>query len=135
MIRRPPRSTRTDTLFPSTTLFRSGDQAHASRRLPRQPPHHARDAAAIAEAEGRVAQQRGGREQFLGRRCAAQEGEMAGHLKFEIGRAGGRHPNTPCIYPIKSPVTSSIASPRRHRWEGSRRGKRWGRTYKPLWWP
>src|SRR3546814_6104339 len=27
MIRRPPRSTRTDTLFPYTTLFRSGDQA------------------------------------------------------------------------------------------------------------
>src|SRR3546814_8243499 len=27
MIRRPPRSTRTDTLFPSTTLFRSVDQA------------------------------------------------------------------------------------------------------------
>src|SRR3546814_3559810 len=27
MIRRPPRSTRTDTLFPYTTLFRSEDQA------------------------------------------------------------------------------------------------------------
>src|SRR3546814_1016972 len=27
MIRRPPRSTRTDTLFPYTTLFRSGRQA------------------------------------------------------------------------------------------------------------
>src|SRR3546814_9314814 len=27
MIRRPPRSTRTDTLFPYTTLFRSPDQA------------------------------------------------------------------------------------------------------------
>src|SRR3546814_15747339 len=27
MIRRPPRSTRTDTLFPYTTLFRSGDRA------------------------------------------------------------------------------------------------------------
>src|SRR3546814_15362283 len=27
MIRRPPRSTRTDTLFPYTTLFRSIDQA------------------------------------------------------------------------------------------------------------
>src|SRR3546814_3593627 len=26
MIRRPPRSTRTDTLFPYTTLFRSGDE-------------------------------------------------------------------------------------------------------------
>src|SRR3546814_20775972 len=30
MIRRPPRSTRTDTLFPYTTLFRSG--RHLSRR-------------------------------------------------------------------------------------------------------
>src|SRR3546814_7787533 len=30
MIRRPPRSTRTDTLFPYTTLFRSGDTLTAS---------------------------------------------------------------------------------------------------------
>src|SRR3546814_20580833 len=29
MIRRPPRSTRTDTLFPYTTLFRSGQEAAA----------------------------------------------------------------------------------------------------------
>src|SRR3546814_3420559 len=29
MIRRPPRSTRTDTLFPYTTLFRSGPRPHA----------------------------------------------------------------------------------------------------------
>src|SRR3546814_4403003 len=29
MIRVPPRSTRTDTLFPYTTLFRSGDHRHA----------------------------------------------------------------------------------------------------------
>src|SRR3546814_7160283 len=36
MIRRPPRSTRTDTLFPYTTLFRS-----AQRRL----PHHLGEAA------------------------------------------------------------------------------------------
>src|SRR3546814_13888888 len=34
MIRRPPRSTRTDTLFPSTTLFRSG----FVRELPLEPP-------------------------------------------------------------------------------------------------
>src|SRR3546814_12173791 len=32
MIRRPPRSTRTDTLFPYTTLFRSAKQFLASRR-------------------------------------------------------------------------------------------------------
>src|SRR3546814_1258056 len=30
MIRRPPRSTRTDTLFPYTTLFRSPDMASTS---------------------------------------------------------------------------------------------------------
>src|SRR3546814_18378451 len=36
MIRRPPRSTRTDTLFPYTTLFRSrlAARAHAWRLLP-----------------------------------------------------------------------------------------------------
>src|SRR3546814_11062597 len=31
MIRRPPRSTRTDTLFPYTTLFRSRMRTHQSR--------------------------------------------------------------------------------------------------------
>src|SRR3546814_1387352 len=31
MIRRPPRSTRTDTLFPYTTLFRSHAGAHAAK--------------------------------------------------------------------------------------------------------
>src|SRR3546814_2745293 len=36
MIRRPPRSTRTDTLFPYTTLFRSAQD---------KPPHHSRPGA------------------------------------------------------------------------------------------
>src|SRR3546814_20359862 len=35
MIRRPPRSTRTDTLFPYTTLFRSGREA--AREVHGQP--------------------------------------------------------------------------------------------------
>src|SRR3546814_9924232 len=34
MIPRPPRSTRTDTLFPYTTLCRSPDQSNASGALP-----------------------------------------------------------------------------------------------------
>src|SRR3546814_4470256 len=40
MIRRPPRSTRTDTLFPYTTLFRSAQQQGAERmiRLPEPEP-------------------------------------------------------------------------------------------------
>src|SRR3546814_12199036 len=44
MIRRPPRSTRTDTLFPYTTLFRSGehcrDRAGAPAQEVAQLPHH-----------------------------------------------------------------------------------------------
>src|SRR3546814_19347410 len=47
MIRRPPRSTRTDTLFPYTTLFRSGSGRRpflrrAGVRHPRPDPDHAR---------------------------------------------------------------------------------------------
>src|SRR3546814_6789782 len=34
MIRRPPRSTRTDTLFPTTTLFRSLDSRHPGDERP-----------------------------------------------------------------------------------------------------
>src|SRR3546814_3061553 len=34
MIRRPPRSTRTDTLFPYTTLFRSPQRSHAPSAAP-----------------------------------------------------------------------------------------------------
>src|SRR3546814_8439728 len=38
--RRPPRSTRTDTLFPYTTLFRSADRtAAAGTKAARQLPH------------------------------------------------------------------------------------------------
>src|SRR3546814_20417826 len=44
MIRRPPRSTRTDTLFPYTTLFRSAERCPDVRRDPRserRSPGHA----------------------------------------------------------------------------------------------
>src|SRR3546814_6079407 len=41
MIRRPPRSTRTDTLFPYTTLFRSHRRA-AGARLADPGSHHRR---------------------------------------------------------------------------------------------
>src|SRR3546814_10602024 len=41
MIRRPPRSTRTDTLFPYTTLFRSLER-HRDPRIERGYRHHHR---------------------------------------------------------------------------------------------
>src|SRR3546814_16913288 len=43
MIRRPPRSTRTDTLFPYTTLFRSSESSPktscTTTSVKREPPH------------------------------------------------------------------------------------------------
>src|SRR3546814_12781966 len=95
MIRRPPRSTRTDTLFPYTTLFRSGGrtvghgagggQAAVGRIEAGRHPHHR----TLPAAEG----------------VAADAGEMAGpetlsargdepaglRIAFEqIGSAAGR---------------------------------------------
>src|SRR3546814_6249761 len=40
MIRRPPRSTRTDTLFPYTTLFRSLDPGARNPLMPGRKPFH-----------------------------------------------------------------------------------------------
>src|SRR3546814_16182000 len=50
MVRRPPRSTRTDTLFPYTTLFRSWQQVAEARRLSRP--------GAVAQDRGLPAQRR-----------------------------------------------------------------------------
>src|SRR3546814_3108906 len=52
MIRRPPRSTRTDTLVPYTTLFRSLAGAEQGHRLPARH-HRGRDAAHAARARVR----------------------------------------------------------------------------------
>src|SRR3546814_17378859 len=45
MIRRPPRSTRTDTLFPYTTLFRSDEEPEQPPRGRHQPPGDKREPA------------------------------------------------------------------------------------------
>src|SRR3546814_1232401 len=55
MIRRPPRSTRTDTLVPYTTLFRSLCRRHAGMRR-RRGIRHARLAHAAHPAAGPVAE-------------------------------------------------------------------------------
>src|SRR3546814_1550278 len=59
MIRRPPRSTRTDTLFPYTTLFRSREDAAAAepaRSSPAQPRHHLRQHQGRRRAHHRAGQ-------------------------------------------------------------------------------
>src|SRR3546814_8965758 len=52
MIRRPPRSTRTDTLFPYTTLFRSGEAAPAGGERRREEVAGARHAGDHRALEG-----------------------------------------------------------------------------------
>src|SRR3546814_5306014 len=61
MIRRPPRSTRTDTLFPYTTLFRSVDDGRERRRreeiaqrlqFPDDTGERARRALLLVKADG-----------------------------------------------------------------------------------
>src|SRR3546814_5480928 len=47
MIRRPPRSTRTDTLFPYTTLFRSRDVSRDDRLFPSRCRAHRRRASRV----------------------------------------------------------------------------------------
>src|SRR3546814_8541940 len=49
MIRRPPKSTRTDTLFPYTTLFRSGRRVDPACQRPRVSPAQDRRIAAALE--------------------------------------------------------------------------------------
>src|SRR3546814_17046138 len=63
MIRRPPRSTRTDTLFPYTTLFRSGVGGLAVDRFVAGPVAQHRDADAHVQLQvrhrGQVGRERG----------------------------------------------------------------------------
>src|SRR3546814_12731732 len=51
MIRRPPRSTRTDTLFPYTTLFRSPRRSASSRPHPRAVPVKTGDKLMLADVQ------------------------------------------------------------------------------------
>src|SRR3546814_3835820 len=59
MIRRPPRSTRTDTLFPYTTLFRSGQtrlpvRTHGRHAISPRPSHLWRDLRNKARSTRRI---------------------------------------------------------------------------------
>src|SRR3546814_2113271 len=70
MIRRPPRSTRTDTLFPYTTLFRS----HAHRRdRPRPGDQLARRLGQLPAPQGRTAQRRGAGERAFRQDARSEE--------------------------------------------------------------
>src|SRR3546814_7912308 len=71
MIPRPPRSTRTDTLFPDTTLFRSARDAAGERRAPLL-----RRAPATRRCRGRRAGRR--TERRRGRGQSVHDAQLAG---------------------------------------------------------
>src|SRR3546814_17281899 len=89
MVRRPPRSTRTDTLVPYTTLFRSIEE-EADCDAPRQ---HEPDAAAAGQTQAETGrnQQHGAEQNWQGQQTVemqpvAHRGEAGGFKRVDEGR-------------------------------------------------
>src|SRR3546814_11217423 len=103
MIRRPPRSTRTDTLFPYTTLFRSGDNMPheianptdlSTRELLAEIIRHA----VLAEAEVRFFTPRGEGKAVMQRvRMALSRSRQRNERKGQTNLRFSLHP---FIYPL-----------------------------------
>src|SRR3546814_18198503 len=104
MIRRPPRSTRTDTLFPYTTLFRSGDGEPGRREDhealpearhtelggdPRRPRQHPLSSGVhrLAVRPATLA----GRRRLLARRHRGGRGTLGGRLDRKSTRLNSSH--------------------------------------------
>src|SRR3546814_13323828 len=118
MIRRPQRSTRTDTLFPYTTLFRSGDEALADRERLAGVACRDRD---LRQA----ARERGGRLHMVGERFGAsgQRGIVTAVIGIGVTRLLGA---------VNDLVDKKVAPARS---EGRRVGTECGSTYRSRWAP
>src|SRR3546814_13711920 len=96
MIRRPPRSTRTDTLFPYTTLFRSGRDAHSqggrNRPSPRGASGHGAHLVAGGAPRGAGARPRSVEDQGHGQGRAADQGRRTRRGQGGEGRDGRSSP-------------------------------------------
>src|SRR3546814_14603116 len=119
MIRRPPRSTRTDTLFPYTTLFRSRRGAHHLRGRGRRPgqlrprgqllPHQARRPRPVPQG-------RAGRRGVLARHgpAAAQGGRQvtdAFQQALDVGTGAPPAPSLATLALLLSENTPPAHSP------------------------
>src|SRR3546814_10180334 len=103
MIRRPPRSTRTDTLFPYTTLFRSVQLFGFARPARAAAPHRRvlRQAdAAAGRRSGREEPPLPGRDRRLGQAHVGPDRRPAGLLA----------PGTQCVAPRSEEHTSELQS-------------------------
>src|SRR3546814_2476936 len=84
MIRRPPRSTRTDTLFPYTTLFRS-----PNRHDPDLSAFYNADAPRLVHGGGKLARQSGKQEERKNEQACRQRIEIGFHVRVAVDRIGG----------------------------------------------
>src|SRR3546814_17611596 len=117
MIRRPPRSTRTDTLFPYTTLFRSGGAEAAAPA----GPVDARAAKAVGSA-------------VAGTGATDDAGDLAGDQA--VATSTPLAANAPCATRIIEgthdrrlvAVAARTGKPCPDRTEAQRVGKEWGST-------
>src|SRR3546814_20218358 len=104
MIRRPPRSTRTDTLFPYTTLFRSAVDRRRTRDLSSRHARAARLDASGDRARGRLDDRRTDR----GRAARAPGAVALGDRRSPDRQCRGAHPGAP---PAPDPP-GSVHAPR-----------------------
>src|SRR3546814_15178479 len=116
MIRRPPRSTRTDTLFPYTTLFRS---------LPSPFPQALGDFSAPFISETQI--RRGDTLAALLQRLRIQE---RGLQPFLVQNKDARS-----IYKLYPGRSVQAAPDKDGRPEERRVGKEWGIRARARWWP
>src|SRR3546814_20061958 len=91
MIRRPPRSTRTDTLFPYTTLFRSG-QRRGDRLAAVVGQRAAADAAHAAVARARADRRERPARHAAGLDRVPRAADAAGRLAAAAGALAGAAP-------------------------------------------
>src|SRR3546814_5919354 len=110
MIRRPPRSTRTDTLFPYTTLFRSDDRrgwrqscrdrgrggVRGSSAYDARGDEADRDVAAAVAGSGGLSRLWGGERPVLPHRGGGNLRSMAeGHVRCFLSFIRNAHPPAP----------------------------------------
>src|SRR3546814_4502407 len=106
MIRRPPRSTRTDTLFPYTTLFRSPPAARQLRPLARRDPARLRVRGQGIALHHPYAPPEGHRD---------GAGELHGVGRVAVGREAGAGPlAVPTQYAFRRRAVSRIPRSEEH---------------------
>src|SRR3546814_20601776 len=125
MIRRPPRSTRTDTLFPYTTLFRSykdpGNYVHVSERLARELSESHPQGAIWARQFDNVANLRGHYETTGPEIWDQTDGKIAGFV-CAVGPGGTLAGVAQALREPQKDLLLGLATPKIGRESGRERG-------------